>query len=152
MTERPYREPDEGPARTYTVSAYEPPDSDRDPTPPVIFWYRVYASTMSLVLLAYLALAIMNLVATHDAALFDPATGAPLPDPSAHLFAVPFVLVAAVVGGIHVVGAFAPRKPWGWSLGMVVLGMGCTSCSVVFTLPMLILWLKPLTRAAFMRI
>lgn len=58
-------------------------------------------------------------------------------------------LAFAVLFGV---ATFVPYKPWGWTIGVVALGLGLTSCMVIFALPLLIYWLKPETKAAFGRL
>lgn len=60
------------------------------------------------------------------------------------------VLLASALA--HVVGALVPRRPWGWTLGMVLLAVGLPSLCVPFALPLLLVWMKPETKAAFMRV
>ena len=62
-----------------------------------------------------------------------------------------FSFASACLAGLHGVAAFVPRKPWGWALGAVVLALGVPSVTVVFAIPLLVHWLRPNCRAAFMR-
>ena len=60
----------------------------------------------------------------------------------------------ALMGGIYVgmgialliptfLGFFLPRKRWVWVYHLVLICIGMTGCTVVFSIPLLIFWLKP---------
>ncbi len=47
-------------------------------------------------------------------------------------------------------GPFLPRKLWGWIFGLVLICIGMMSvCCWPATIPLLIFWLKPETKAYF---
>ena len=47
-------------------------------------------------------------------------------------------------------GVFLPRRSWGLSLGLVLIGLGMASCITwPATIPLLIGWLKPGMKARF---
>src|SRR5262245_59351807 len=103
------------PARKYTVSPYEPPDSARDPRPAVILWFRIYSATIGVLALAVTGVWLYGIFLSTQADIFDPATGKSIVDQSMQ---VPVGLLLAASSLLHLVGAFAPYKPWGWTLGI----------------------------------
>ena len=45
---------------------------------------------------------------------------------------------------LFLVGAFVPRRPWGWIYSVILIGLGLTSCCLLpATIPLLIYWIKP---------
>ena len=51
---------------------------------------------------------------------------------------------------IPVIAAFfLPNKPWVWVYHLVMICVGMTGCTVVFSIPLLIFWLKPEVKAWF---
>lgn len=60
------------------------------------------------------------------------------------------VIVGIAFAIVYGVGLFLPRKQWGWVYGLVLLGLGMTSCCTwPATIPLLIAWLKPEMKARF---
>lgn len=59
--------------------------------------------------------------------------------------------VALVLAGFYTFAAVLPLKPWAWIVGLVAIAIGVTGCTVVFAIPLLVYWMKPVTRAAFGR-
>lgn len=143
---KPYRTPPAAEHRTYTV-AYEPPAYDEDPQPRVIFWFRAYAASMLLVSLALLGFATLGAYALTDADVAMRLNAA-----EAQLQIILFFLVAAALVVLYGVATFMPRKPWAWTLGLIVIALGCPSVTVVVCLPLLFAWLKPNVKAAFCRL
>jgi hypothetical protein len=60
--------------------------------------------------------------------------------------------VLALGAGLGLCAAMVPYKPWGWTVGLLVIGAGLASCMVLFAIPLLVFWLKPETKAAFGRL
>ena len=133
--------------------AYEPyappgPHSyGRDARPAVILWFRIYAAAMTLTSLGLLALALlMGYAATRpEVALDAGASGAPL-------VAIVLALVATALVVLYGVATFVPFKPWGWTVGVVAIGLGLAGGSAIFAIPLLVFWLKPQVKAAFARL
>ena len=48
------------------------------------------------------------------------------------VFTIPFLIAL-----------FLPRKPWTWIYHIVMICLGMTGCTLVFSIPLLIFWLKP---------
>jgi len=119
------------------------------PRPSVVFWYRVYCGFMA----ALYALVMLGGVAW---VVFGAGIAGSEKDemPQAVLLAYAAFLV---VLGLSLTAAFgapfflAPR-PWVWIYGIVLIAIGLTSCCLwPATIPMLVYWLKPETRAYFGR-
>lgn len=145
----PYRTagaPSAEPRKPYTV-AYDPPEYVSDPRPRVIFWYRAYAAVMLLASLAFLGFASLiawaqtrpEMAMRHGAA-------------AAQTEAIILFLVAAASVAFYGVAAFMPLKPWAWTLGLLVIALGCPGPTLVVCVPLLLGWLKPNTKAAFCRL
>jgi hypothetical protein len=133
-----------------TYEPYAPPGADsygRDARPAVILWFRIYAAVMMLASLAMLGLAVlMGYEATRpEVALSANAAGAPL-------VAIVLALIAAALVALYGVATFVPFRPWGWSLGLVAIGLGLAGGSILFAIPLLVFWLKPEVKAAFARL
>ena len=109
---------------------YEPPTDVRDARPAVIAWYRLYAAMMAVL---------------SAAVLF-----ASIADPSAAPIA--FVLAAGSVAAFFAAAAFAPLKPWGWTLALVAIALGLVGVTVLVAAPLLFAWFKPTVKAAFARL
>jgi hypothetical protein len=129
---------------------YAPPGPDsygRDARPAVIVWFRLYAAVMTLASLVMLGLAVlMGYAATRpEVALDANRAGAPL-------VAIVLALIAAALVALYGVATFVPFKPWGWSVGLVAIGLGLAGGSMLFAIPLLVFWLKPEVKAAFARL
>jgi hypothetical protein len=131
------------------MNPYAAPSPDsfgRDARPRVILWFRVYAAVMMLASLAMLGLAfLMGYEATRpEVAIEANAAGAPL-------LAVVLVLLSAALVALYGIATFVPLKPWGWTVGLVAIGLGLAGGSVIFAVPLLVHWLRPQVKAAFAR-
>jgi hypothetical protein len=124
---------------------YEPP-RDSGSRPVVILFYRAYAAMT--VVMYVLGVAFFGL-RQFIAPLHARATGMP-PIIVATFFAVGLVIL--LFGAFFAVAAMVPFKPWGWTVGLVAICLGLSSCLVVFSVPLLIYWMKPETKAAFGRL
>jgi len=130
-----------------TFDPYAAPASHRDARPPVIVWFRLYSAVMTLASLGMLGLAItMGYAATRPEVALDPsAAGAPL-------VAIVLTLLAGALVVLYGIATFVPFKPWGWSVGLVAIGLGLAGGSAIFAIPLLVFWLKPQVKAAFARL
>lgn len=65
-----------------------------------------------------------------------------------------------ILGGIYLGGGivmsvptvlafFFPRRKWTWVYHLVMICIGLTGCTFVFSIPLLIFWLRPETREWF---
>jgi hypothetical protein len=118
-----------------TFDAYRPPGEGRDVRPAVIRWFRVYAGLMAMSALAVLALSSMR-VPRSDVGLGPIAT-------------------SVLMGGLaafYAFAAFVPLRPWGWTVGLIAIGLGVAGCPALVAVPLLVFWMKPLTKAAFARL
>lgn len=106
---------------------FEPPAHPRDARPAVILWFRVYAVLVAMASLVASVLAFVN---------------------SATMLGV----VCAALFVLYGVAACVPYRPWGWTLALVTIGLGLAGATVVFAVPLLVLWFKPVTKAAFARL
>lgn len=117
-------------------SPYEAP-SAKDATPAALRWYRLYIGATAAVMLAWALVFPLTLVAPLQA---HPPTGLRLLALEVFLLALPLVRVLALL---------APRSPWAWTLGLVVLAFDVPSCFLPLALPLLLAWRKPEVRAAY---
>jgi len=114
--------------------------------PPVVFWYRMYAAAMAL-LYAAVTVGGLAMIFFRDE-LADQAT------PVEEIVITGVILIA--MGGLFFVifalGTFLPPRPWAWILGIVLIGVGMTSCCCLpASIPLLVFWLKPEAQAYFGR-
>ena len=110
---------------------YAPPGT-RDATPAAIAWFRGYAALMAV---GYATLAVLG-GALREATPLGPGVTA----------------AAAALALFFAVAVFAPRKPWGWTLGVVAIAVGVAGCAVVVAAPLLVAWTRPTVKAAFRRL
>jgi hypothetical protein len=112
--------------------------------PPVLAWQRAYCVAMALL---YVAVTLGGLaMAVFHEELADAETS---PGET-----IVVGLVLAVVGAGLAVGfgvaPFLPRRPWTWVFHVVLIGLGMTSCCCLpATVPLLVFWIRPETRAWF---
>lgn len=65
---------------------------------------------------------------------------------------VAYAVVGAIFFAIFVFALMQPPKPYNWIVGIVMIAIGLTSCCMwPATVPLLIYWMKPETRAFFGR-
>lgn len=112
--------------------------------PKVWSWYVAYCIALAVV---YLALFVAGLVVL----IFRGHLSA-----DERLGAVISGLLLGVLGAVFAVGfaagPFLPKKPWAWIYGMVLICVGMTSaCCLPASIPLLIFWIKPETKAFFGR-
>ncbi len=122
---------------------YEPPMAERG-RPAIITWFRVYAgATVVLYVIAFLALCQFLTPAV-------PVEGYPTVAESTTVLVLGLLVVA--FSGLFAVAALVPYKPWGWTVGLIAICLGLSSCTAVAAIPLLIYWMKPATKAAFGRL
>lgn len=115
---------------------YTPPETS-GAAPIVVTFFRIYAGIIALASSTMLLFVLAAIGRDADEVGRDVV----------YFFATVFACAAA----LHGVAAFVPRKPWGWALGVVVLALGIPSGGFAFAIPLLVYWLRPQCRAAFMR-
>jgi hypothetical protein len=131
---------------------YEPPAHSGDARPAVILWYRVYAATLALVYLAFLAVVVVGAFGP-TAVAEDPAMRVTAPSAGAEAFTLVMLLLSLFLFLFFAVATFVPLKPWGWSVAIVAIGIGLMGgCTIFACVPLLVYWLKPVTKAAFGRL
>lgn len=118
------------------MTPYVAPRASRG-RPSVITWYRVFAVAQPL----WYVLALVGWVLTM------PADSAPvalsLLDLRLHIASI------AVLGAFYAFAALVPYKPWGWTVGLVAIGLGLATCLAPAAIALLVFWLRPETKAAF---
>lgn len=120
---------------------YAPPKADTRGQPRVIGWYRGYAASMAMLYLIACGAGTMMLFQIDEG----------IADPSGRPAGVLVLVVSLVLAGLYTYAAIVPLKPWAWIVGLVAIAIGMTGCTIVFALPLLLYWLKPVTKAAFGR-
>lgn len=124
---------------------YAPPEG-ASAGPRVIFWYRAYCAAM--VLLYVLCVAGGGLLAS-----LGQGPGTSRADAGANLMTGSILVVVGVLlAAFYGVATLVPRRPWGWTVGMVAIAIGLTGCTLVAAIPLAIHWVKPRTKAAFQRL
>jgi len=111
------------------------------PKPAATTWYMVYCVLMALMYLLVAGAGAMI--------LFGPAEMQRSLTESQNSLE-PMVLGAVyaglglLFGCLYALGALAPRRPWAWIYGIVLIAFGMTSiCCLPLTIPLLIYWIKP---------
>lgn len=135
--------------QTFRAQAYQPNISsdipqNNDTGRKTFFWYRVY---LTVLLVIYLLLTGFGIVL----ALFAPET--PSQSSGENLIVgILYAIFGAIFAIAFAVALFLPRKPYNWIVGIVYIALGMTSCCFLpATIPLLIFWLKPETKAYFGR-
>jgi hypothetical protein len=123
-----------------TAFGYEPPSTGRG-RPAVITWFRVYAATTVL---------LYTVVVTGW--LWLAASGPGTHGPEQALILLVVGLAVLLFGGFFALAALVPYRPWGWTVGLVAICLGLSSCMALASIPLLIFWLKPETKATFGRL
>jgi hypothetical protein len=112
--------------------------------PPVVTWYKVYAGLMAALYLVVLIGGIaMPLLAPEE---LDLAAD----DPPPWVMALIIGCVSFPFAALYGAALFLPVKPWAWIYHLVLICFGFTSlCCMVVSIPLLIFWVKPETKAYF---
>lgn len=112
----------------------------------VWFWYRLYAGLLVAIYLACVALgALLLLLPT----VLDVSTSTE-DALSAAISGVLCIVLGLAFGGASLVPLVAPRQPWGWVYGIVLIAIGMTSCCLwPLCIPLLIQWIRPEFKASF---
>jgi hypothetical protein len=130
-----------------SYTPYEPPSSeDYDARPRVILWYRVYTALMTLLSLGFLGFA-----ALVGWAAAQPSVALARGTADAQLSAIVMFMLAGALVALFGTATFIPYKPWGWTLGLVAIGLGLAGGTIIVAIPLLIHWNKPGVKAAFAR-
>lgn len=126
---------------------YEPPEHEGDARPAVILWYRIYCAFTMLLSLGVLAFGV-----TLARVTADPEVAVRPGAADTQLMVLLLLLLSVALILFYAVATFVPYRPWGWTVGIIAIGLGLSSAMIVFAIPLLVYWLRPLTRAAFGRL
>jgi len=112
--------------------------------PPVVIWYKVYAGLMAVMYLLVLVGGIaLPLIAPEEVDL-------DADDPPAWAVSLVVGCVSLPFAAAYVAAFFVPVKPWAWIYHLVLICIGFTSvCCMLASIPLLIFWLRPETKAYF---
>ncbi len=112
------------------------------PTPPVWPWYVTYCVFMALLYLGCIGLGVLLL-------LVDPSD-IDSDRVEALIYGVTFIVVSFPLMVAFAAAPFLPRRGWAWIVGLLLIGLGMTSCCCVpACLPLLLQWIKPETKDWF---
>ncbi len=110
-----------------------------------VFWFRAYCALMSLIYLFCIALGAYLVIAQPANKKFDDAA-------ETVIAGGVYIVVGAVLFVIFAAGLVLPKNRWTWIYNIVLIAIGMTSCCFLpITVPLLIFWLKPETKALFGR-
>lgn len=107
--------------------------------PRVVLYTRIYAGAMATAYLALVALLLFGKITSRIGA-------------ESHALLIPMSLLGVAFAILFAVAALAPFKPWGWTVGLVAICVGLTSCSALFAIVLLRRWITIETKAAFGRL
>lgn len=108
------------------------------------FWYRVYCLVLFVIYLLVAGIGIILALVPYEVNPENPA--------EAIAMGVAYGLIGGILALVYGAAIFLPRKPFNWIFGIVMIAIGMTSCCFLpATIPLLIFWLKPETKAYFGR-
>lgn len=110
-----------------SFAPFKPPANRSDARPAVVVWFRAYALLVGVASLVMSGLAFAN--------------GAPV-----------LGVACTALFVLYGVAACVPYRPWGWTLALLAIGLGLAGVTIVMAVPLLLLWFKPVTKAAFARL
>lgn len=137
------------------INPYQPPSAAPYPSvnftpgapPPVVFWFKVYTGAVAFMffLMVVLGLGMIGLSFRNELSTEASDAG-----------------VFAMVGGIYLiiglafmiaslVPFFVQNDSWVWVYNLVLICLGMTSCTIVFSIPLLIFWIREDNRAYYGR-
>ena len=120
---------------------YGPPPGN----PPVWKWYLIYCGAMT-------ALYVFVLVLGVGLFMFGDQLGAPRNQgaPEMTVMGILYAVLGAVLALMYVAPFVLPRSKAAWIYGFITIGIGFTSCCTLpASIPLIIFWLKPETKAFF---
>jgi hypothetical protein len=110
----------------------------------VHFWYRIYCGIFIAAFLIAIGFGINMLV--------SPQGTYPSTVENGQFYGgVFYVVLGLALAPIYIVALLSPRKPWAWTLGMVLSIFGLITCCFLPSLILIIYWTKPETRVYFGR-
>lgn len=100
------------------------------------FWYRVFCAAMVIMNLGIAVLGAFPLIAgiiINDKESLEMIVAGSL-----------YMVLGVIVAIPYAIGFFAPRKPWHWVYGIVLMAVSMMSCACWgASIPLLIYWIKP---------
>ena len=116
------------------------------PKPTVLKYYTAYCVMMGLMYLGVFALGFCLLVI--DPRAFGINDEQALRELGAlKIQGVMMTGLGAILSIPYLAAPFLPKKPWVWIYGIVLIGIGMSSCCLLpLAIPLLIYWIKPETK------
>ncbi len=109
--------------------------------PALLPWYRAFVTGMAVFNLAVAGLGAWMLRS-------PPETDLEITAALGRLYLACGLSLAAACAG----AAFLPRRPWAWVAGLVLIGIGITSCCLLpAAIPLMIGWIRPEVQTWFGR-
>jgi hypothetical protein len=110
--------------------------------PPVWKWYRVYAGVMG-------GLYLLITIGGVALAVFAPNIDG---EQMGLFMGAMYAIISLPFTAAYIAAFFIPRAPWAWVYHLVLICIGLSSvCCLPVTIPLLIQWLKPVTKQFFGR-
>ena len=108
------------------------------------FWYRVYCAILAALYLTVVIFGVLMAVNPFDTGEHS--------EQELFLMGIIYAVIGAILFIVFVTALFLPPKPYNWIVGIVLIGLGMTSCCFLpACIPLLIFWFKPETKAFFGR-
>jgi hypothetical protein len=109
------------------------------------FWYRIYLAVIMGFSLIAAALGGLMIFLAQEGSMSSP-------EAQETLFTGVFYLIFGLIFGVvYLIGLLLPRRPWNWVVGIIFISLGLLGCCTLPSIPLLIFWIKPETRAYFER-
>lgn len=110
-----------------------------------VFWFRMYCALMSLIYILCIGFGAFMAIAKPTNNKFDGET-------ETLIAGIIYIVIGAVLLVAFAAGLVLPARRWTWIYNLVLIAIGMTSCCFLpITVPLLIYWLKPETKALFGR-
>ena len=108
------------------------------------FWYRMYCGSLALLYVLVAAFGGFMAFLRPDTREYS--------SEETMIMGIIYALIGAVFFVVFLVALLLPAKPYNWVVGIVMIGIGMTSCCLwPAVIPLLIYWIKPETRSFFGR-
>ena len=121
----------------------ESPSHSPEQKPAVIVWYKIY--------LAFLTFLFLFVVAVGGFLMIAPINAEDLDGMPPMIFGIIYMVMGIGLLIPVIAGFFLPKKPWVWVYHLVMICIGMTGCTIVFSIPLLIFWIKPDVKTYFGR-
>jgi hypothetical protein len=113
-------------------------------TPAVWKWYVAYCIAMACLYVLTTIFGVVLLAVAPDALHMQPM--------ESKIQGGACVVLGPILLIVFLIGIFLPRRPWAWIYGIVLICLGMTSCCCLpASIPLIIYWVKPETKAFFGR-